>query len=263
MSFWTPVENPGTRPPRSWVFDIGCALLAAAASFLTFSSAQTAHPPHPPLAASLVVAVLTALSLSLRRIWPGPVFGVMVLVAAVLAQWPVRGELFPVALAIALYTVLAARFAGRDPAAGYNTWASYAEEDAAQALDQFLNTQLGRNTRGEPAARWPAADDGMHVLALLLYDAIRRGGFDPAAGSYADFLARALSDADTWPGDLEALSRTDGDPPLLGLLRPARRHNEPDSGARHAALPPWQVKMPGWTFSWSRRRHSGQRARRR
>ena len=32
MSFWTPVENPGTRPPRSWAFDIGCALLAALAS---------------------------------------------------------------------------------------------------------------------------------------------------------------------------------------------------------------------------------------
>ena len=30
MSFWTPVENPGTRPTRSWVFDIGCALFAAA-----------------------------------------------------------------------------------------------------------------------------------------------------------------------------------------------------------------------------------------
>jgi len=29
MSFWTPIENPGTRPPRSWAFDIGCALLAA------------------------------------------------------------------------------------------------------------------------------------------------------------------------------------------------------------------------------------------
>ena len=23
MSVWTPVENPGTRPPRSWAFDIG------------------------------------------------------------------------------------------------------------------------------------------------------------------------------------------------------------------------------------------------
>jgi signal transduction histidine kinase len=107
MSLWTPVENPGTRPPRSWVFDIGCALFAALASFGTFSFAQTAHPAHPPLAVSLVVAVLTALVLSLRRVWPGPVFGVTVLIAAVLAQWPVRGALFPVALAIGLYTVAA------------------------------------------------------------------------------------------------------------------------------------------------------------
>lgn len=82
--------------------------------------------------------------------------------------------------------------------------ASYAEEDAAQALDQFLNTQLGCNTRGDPATRWTAADGGMHVLALLLYDTMRRGGFDPATGSYADFLARALSDRNIWPRDLEA-----------------------------------------------------------
>jgi signal transduction histidine kinase len=107
MSFWTPVENPGTRPPRSWVFDIGCALLAAVASLATFSFGQAAHPAHPPLAVTLFVAVLTVVVLSLRRVWPGPVFGVMVLMAAVLAQWPVRGELFPVALAIALYTVAA------------------------------------------------------------------------------------------------------------------------------------------------------------
>ena len=107
MSCWTPVENPGTRPPRSWAFDIGCALLAAVASIGTFSFGQAAHPAHSPLAVTLFVAVLTALVLPLRRVWPGPVFGVMVLMAAVLAQWPVRGELFPVALAIALYTVAA------------------------------------------------------------------------------------------------------------------------------------------------------------
>ncbi|MGB6577203.1 MAG: hypothetical protein WBF34_04725, partial [Streptosporangiaceae bacterium] len=75
----------------------------------SFSFAQTAHPAHPPLAVSLVVAVLTALVLSLRRVWPGPVFGVTVVIAAVLAQWPVRGALFPVALAICLYTVAAPR----------------------------------------------------------------------------------------------------------------------------------------------------------
>ena len=53
------------------------------------------------------MAVLTAVVVSLRRVWPGPVFGVVVLMAAVLAQWPVRGALFPVALAISLYTVAA------------------------------------------------------------------------------------------------------------------------------------------------------------
>ena len=107
MSFWTPVENPRTRPLRSWVFDIGCALLAALGSFGSYSFGQAARPPPPTLAVGLVVAVLTAVVLSLRRVWPGPVFGVVVLMAAVLAQWPVRGALFPVALAISLYTVAA------------------------------------------------------------------------------------------------------------------------------------------------------------
>ncbi len=134
MSVWTAVENPGTRPPRSWAFDIGCALLAALASFGTFSFAQTVHPAHPPLAVSLVVAALTALVLPLRRVWPGPVFGVMVWIAAVLAQWPVRGELFPIPLAIALYTVAATMsraaalaaaalaVAAEVPAAGQGGW---------------------------------------------------------------------------------------------------------------------------------------------
>jgi hypothetical protein len=77
MFFRTPVENPGTRPPRSRVFDIACTLLAAPASFEGFSFAQAAHAALPTLAVSLVVAVLTA---------------------AVPAQWPVRTELFQVAL---------------------------------------------------------------------------------------------------------------------------------------------------------------------
>ena len=84
MSFRTPVENPGTRPSRSRVFDIACTLLAAAASFGSFSFARGTDPPFPTLAVSLIVAVLTA---------------------AVPAQWPVRTELFPVAPAISLYTV--------------------------------------------------------------------------------------------------------------------------------------------------------------
>src|ERR1700677_1737115 len=134
MSFWTPVENPGTRPLRSWVFGVGCALFAAAGAFGSSSFALAADPPPPALAVSIPVAVLTALVVTLRRVWPGPVFAVVVLLAAVLAQWPVRGELFPIALAIALYTVAvtmsrtealvaaALAVAAEAPAAGQGGW---------------------------------------------------------------------------------------------------------------------------------------------
>jgi signal transduction histidine kinase len=105
VSFWKPAENPGTRPLRSWVFDIGCAIFAGAASLARFSFGQTAHPAALSPAASLLVAALTALALPLRRIWPGPVFLWTAGVAAVMAAWPTHGALLPVALAIALYTV--------------------------------------------------------------------------------------------------------------------------------------------------------------
>jgi signal transduction histidine kinase len=107
VAFWKPAEDPGTRSPRSWAFDIGCAIIAGTASLARFSFGQTAHSAHLGLAASLAVAVLTAAALPLRRVWPGPVFLWTLLAAAVLAQWPAHGKLFPVALAIALYTVAA------------------------------------------------------------------------------------------------------------------------------------------------------------
>ena len=87
------------------------------ASFGTFSFAQTAHPAHLSLAVSLVVAVLTALVLPLCGVWPGPVSGVMVLMTAVLAQWPVRGlaRVFP---ALPRQSVPARRQAGEAGAIG-------------------------------------------------------------------------------------------------------------------------------------------------
>ena len=83
MSSWTPVENPGTRPPRSRVFDVACTLLAAPAWFgnLLRPGGTIARSP---VALSLVVAVMAG---------------------AVPAQWPVRSELFQVALASSFYTV--------------------------------------------------------------------------------------------------------------------------------------------------------------
>jgi signal transduction histidine kinase len=107
VAFWKPAENPRTRPLRSWAFDVGCAIFAGAASLARFSFGQTAHSGHLSLAAGLLVAVLTAGALPLRRVWPGPVFVWTLLAVAALAQWPAHGALFPVALAISLYTVAA------------------------------------------------------------------------------------------------------------------------------------------------------------
>jgi signal transduction histidine kinase len=107
VTFWKPAEDPRTRPLRSWAFDIGCAIVAGAASLAHFSVGQTAHPVHLSLAASVAVAVLTAAALPLRRVWPTPVFLWTLLAAAMLSQWPAHGPLFPVALVISLYTVAA------------------------------------------------------------------------------------------------------------------------------------------------------------
>jgi signal transduction histidine kinase len=107
VSFWKPAENPRTRPLRSWAFDIGCAVAAGAASLARFSFGQVAHPVHLSVAAGVIAAVVTAAALPLRRVWPGPVFVWTLLAAGVVAQWPDPGALFPVALAISLYTVAA------------------------------------------------------------------------------------------------------------------------------------------------------------
>ncbi|MGH3233080.1 MAG: hypothetical protein ACRDOH_07460, partial [Streptosporangiaceae bacterium] len=50
-------REPGTCPPRSRAFDIGCALFAAVASFGTFSFAQTEVLVHP--AEDVLLAVLS------------------------------------------------------------------------------------------------------------------------------------------------------------------------------------------------------------
>ena len=90
---------------RSWALDFGCAIVAGAASLAHFSFGQTAHAVQLSPFAAVTVAVLTAVALPLRRVWPGPVFLWTLLAAVVLSQWPDRGALFPVAVAISLYTV--------------------------------------------------------------------------------------------------------------------------------------------------------------
>jgi signal transduction histidine kinase len=162
VSFWSPAEDLRTRPPRSWVLDGGLAVAAGAASLARFSFGQAGHPGHLSVAAGVTVAVLTAAGLPLRRIWPGPVFLWTLLAAAVLAQWPDRGALFPVALAISLYTVA--------------TMMRRAEALAAAVLAAGLMLLVvGQDgTRHWPLAVSDAAGFAAAVLLVGLYVGTRR-----------------------------------------------------------------------------------------
>lgn len=42
----------------------------------------------------------------------------------------------------------------------------------------------------------------MHVLALLLFDAMTRGDFAHSGLHYADYIAHPLNDEHLWPTDL-------------------------------------------------------------
>ena len=147
---------------------------------------------------------------------------------------PVKGSLD----ALAADPFLAARFAGRDPDAGYNTWSRYAEEDAAQALDQFLNTRLGRNSRGDPVTRWTTSCSMAACSSLPCCCTTCCGAevSTPRSGSYADFLARARSSP--VPGGVREPLLSSG---LTGasaaLLRPRSLPLGPSP-----PRPPWQPR---------------------
>jgi signal transduction histidine kinase len=104
MRMLRPAGYPVNRSAVRWVSDVLVTLVAVAAAVPTVVH----DSPHPQRAAVVVLA-LTAAPLLVRRLWPVPVFAVVLGLNAVAGVWghdhPVNG----VALLIALYTVAALR----------------------------------------------------------------------------------------------------------------------------------------------------------
>lgn len=99
MGIWTPVEQPGARGRRSWLFDVGVAGMA-----LLLSAAYVTASPHLSTGAAVAIIVALAVPLVVRRIWPVPVFGFQFLVAAATGWWAMQVVWSP-ALVVGLYTV--------------------------------------------------------------------------------------------------------------------------------------------------------------
>jgi signal transduction histidine kinase len=97
-----PAGYPAHRSAASWVFDVLVTLLA-----LVAAGPSSIHDNPRPQVAAIVLLALSAVPLVVRRLWPVPVFGVVLALNAGvgLGAHAVNGP----ALLIALYTVAAMR----------------------------------------------------------------------------------------------------------------------------------------------------------
>ncbi|MBZ4373687.1 hypothetical protein [Corallococcus sp. AS-1-6] len=94
-----------------------------------------------------------------------------------------------------------------DPAFGYTTARGLTEEDCAEAIDVYVSEREGllRDREGRPltgAEFFRDHDDGMHVLAFVLYEELKRAG-PSRAGTYESFLLGLFERGVLEPGGLE------------------------------------------------------------
>src|SRR5262245_32100720 len=91
MRMLRPAGNLANRAAGRWVFDVLVTLLAGATAVAWASAPPYQNATHhPPGAGKIVVLALMVAPLVVRRIWPIPVFGVMVAAAIAAVSWDRR-----------------------------------------------------------------------------------------------------------------------------------------------------------------------------
>lgn len=86
---------------------------------------------------------------------------------------------------------------------GYNSFESFIEEDCVRALEQIITEKM--NIGREPRQRWKDEDDGMHVLAVVLYNLMKRLRYDPSDQPFADFMTRIMASGDLKAGNIQPI----------------------------------------------------------
>src|ERR1035441_8552637 len=150
MRMLRPAGYPANRTAGRWVFDMLVTLVAAAAA----GPSSIHDHPHPQVAA-IVVLALAAVPLLFRRIWPVPVFGVVLAVNAGAVLWDGAQQVNGPALLIALYPVAAMRPAPGRPGVRRPARARHDRRgDLGQGRRLVVSRDLPvRAGRGRPRAR--------------------------------------------------------------------------------------------------------------
>lgn len=86
---------------------------------------------------------------------------------------------------------------------GYNSFEGFVEEDCVQALDQIINEKLG--IAKDPRKRWIESDDGMHVLAISLYNIMKTENYNVRHEMFRDFLVRIVSEGKLSNGNIKKI----------------------------------------------------------
>lgn len=71
---------------------------------------------------------------------------------------------------------------------GYNALDGLFEEDCVQSLDQIINEKLG--VANDPKKRWLESDEGIHVLAIALYQIMKADDYNSNGEVFRDYIIR-------------------------------------------------------------------------
>ncbi|MDQ3020293.1 MAG: hypothetical protein M3R36_06955 [Bacteroidota bacterium] len=86
-----------------------------------------------------------------------------------------------------------------NPSFGYNSLEGLWEEDCVQSLDQIINEKFG--ILRDAKKRWKENDDGIHVLAIALYQIMKEQNYNDKNEVFRDFLLRIVNEGILKPGD--------------------------------------------------------------
>ncbi len=143
---------------------------------------------------------------------------------------PMDGEAARAALSVLGKDPLITRIVrDHDPRWGYTSLDGVLDEDLCQALDQMISEGLG--VARNPADRWRASDDGMHVLAGALYGLLREDRWQENGGSIEAWLTEAVRRGRLAPGSLHASAARVLERPVDALW-PLRPEGAPFAGGR-------------------------------
>jgi hypothetical protein len=88
-----------------------------------------------------------------------------------------------------------------NPSLGYNTLEGLFEEDCVQALDQMINEKFG--IAKDARQRWTESDEGIHVIAVSLYQIMKDEDYNSKNEKFRDFLVRIVNEGKLVPGKIK------------------------------------------------------------